>query len=384
MAMLSNPVERGRPSPFLYQGRPGTGSKETMATCSGSVSIALAVLVAIGCSGGQSSSRTGGSTGQGSGGTPATGGATGGTAQGTGGSSTGGAPGTGGTLPGTGGAAAGGSGGTAGSGTAGAGGAAGAHGSGGGAAGSAGRAGSGGGGGAGCPGLVCEDFESGAIDAQKWQTLTSGGTAAVQTQQVAHGTYALHLHGLGSGSDDWAMLVVKNVPAGLKGTTTFGRMNVYWGAEAAVSLHSQFPFAGSNGPGSTTGPAPFPKLRYLEVGSYFGGWQLGMDLLDVSDSVERVSHPNGKWPTNKWFCMEWEFEDQPDRITLWVNGTQIGTMDGTNAGSNGSLYQDKSSGIIGSFDTFGIGFHDWHPAKAFDVYYDDIVLDAKRIGCPAP
>ncbi len=254
----------------------------------------------------------------------------------------------------------------------------------GGAAGSAGRAGSSGGGGAGCPGLVCEDFESGAIDAQKWQTLTSGGTAAVQTQQVAHGTYALHLHGLGSGSDDWAMLVVKNVPAGLKGTTTFGRMNVYWGAEAAVSLHAQFPFAGSNGTGSTTGPAPFPKLRYLEVGSYFGGWQLGMDLLDVSDSVERVSHPSGKWPTNKWFCMEWEFEDQPDRITLWVNGTEVGTMDSTNAGSNGSLYQDKSSGIIGSFDTFGIGFHDWHPAKAFDVYYDDIVLDAKRIGCPAP
>jgi hypothetical protein len=36
------------------------------------------------------------------------------------------------------------------------------------------------------------------------------------------------------------------------------------------------------------------------------------------------------------------------------------------------------------FDTFGIGFHDWHPAKAFDVYYDDVVLDVKRIGCPAP
>jgi hypothetical protein len=36
------------------------------------------------------------------------------------------------------------------------------------------------------------------------------------------------------------------------------------------------------------------------------------------------------------------------------------------------------------FDTLGIGFHDWHPAKALDVYYDDVVLDTKRIGCPAP
>ncbi len=67
-----------------------------------------------------------------------------------------------------------------------------------------------------------------------------------------------------------------------------------------------------------------------------------------------------------------------------MNGTEVGTLDSTNAGSNGRCIKVKSSGIIGSFDTFGIGFHDWHPAKAFDVYYDDVVLDAKRIGCPAP
>jgi len=26
-------------------------------------------------------------------------------------------------------------------------------------------------------------------------------------------------------------------------------------------------------------------------------------------------------------------------------------------------------------------FHDWHPQKAFDMYYDDVVLDMKRPGC---
>ena len=367
------------------------------------LSVSLALL---GCGASQPTSvpaGTGGAAGSAAGGR-----ATGG--QGAAGGAAGAAsPGTGGIVTGAGGAGAmagsgpAGSSGSAGSGgsagSAGSGGAAGTHGSGGGGAGGA-RGGAGGnaggnagggaagaagiGGTAGCPGLICEDFESGAIDPQKWDTLTSGGTATVQTQQVAHGTHALHLHGLASGSDDWAILVAKNVPAGLKGNTTFGRMNVYWGAEAAVSLHMQFPFAGSNGTGTNTGgPAPFPKLRYLEVGSYFGGWQLGMDLLDVSPTVEVVSHPTGNWPTNKWFCMEWEFQDQPDRITLWVNGTEVGTMDSTNAGSNGTLYQGKNAGIIGGFDTFGVGFHDWHPAKAFDVYYDDVVLDAKRIGCPA-
>ncbi len=31
---------------------------------------------------------------------------------------------------------------------------------------------------------------------------------------------------------------------------------------------------------------------------------------------------------------------------------------------------------------FGFGFYDWHPGNfPFDVYYDDIVLDTKRVGC---
>ena len=150
------------------------------------------------------------------------------------------------------------------------------------------------------------------------------------------------------------------------------------------------PFAGHNGTGTANGPAPYPKLRRLELGTYFGGWQLGMDLHDVSPLLEDVSHPNGKWPTNKWFCLEWEFEDQPDRITVWVDGTKIGTFDNTNATSpsgngaqNGQLYMGTSSGLIGGFDLFYIGFHDWHPSKVFDLYYDDVVLDAKKVGCPA-
>ena len=247
------------------------------------------------------------------------------------------------------------------------------------------------GGAARCPGLLCEDFESGSIDPAKWDTSSKGGTLAVQTQQVAHGKYALHLQGLGSGSDDWATLFAKNAPAALKSATTFGRASMYFSAAVSASLHIQFSFAGSNGTGSGTGPAPLTKLRYLEVGSYNGQWQLSMDIHDVAPTIEHSAYAGTNIPTNQWVCVEWELEDQPERITLWVGGTQAGVFDnmhinyssnGTKSG--GTLYQGKNSGIIGVFDTFGIGFHDWHPAKAFDVYYDDVVLDTKRIGCPAP
>jgi hypothetical protein len=263
----------------------------------------------------------------------------------------------------------------------------------GGAAGQAGgndSSGSGAGGTASCPGLVCEDFESGSIDPAKWDTSSKGGTLAVQTQQVAHGKYALHLQGLGTGSDDWATLFAKNAPVALNAGTTFGRASMYFSASVSASLHIQFPFAGSNGTGSGTGPAPVEKLRYLEVGSYNGQWQLSMDIHDVSPNIEHSAYAGANIPTGKWVCIEWELEDQPERITLWVGGNQVGVFDnmhinyssnGTKSG--GTLYQGKNSGLIGVFDTFGIGFHDWHPTKAFDVYYDDVVFDAKRIGCPA-
>jgi hypothetical protein len=30
---------------------------------------------------------------------------------------------------------------------------------------------------------------------------------------------------------------------------------------------------------------------------------------------------------------------------------------------------------------FGFGFYDWHPKNAFDLYYDDLVLDVERVAC---
>lgn len=366
----------------------------------------------------QDASGTGGTGSGGSGGAHASGGAVGTTGSGgaSDGSGSGGAPtgsggnGSGGAVTATGGRGESGSGGTPGHGGASASGGASSSGgmtgtmtggtSGGATGGAGGRAtgdgghgggpGNGAGGTSGCSGLICEDFESGSIDASKWDTVASGGTLAVQTQQVAHGKYAARLHGLASGSDDWALLVAKNAPAALGGATTFGRAYVYFPAEVTSSIHVQFAFAGKNGTGSGTGPAPFTKLHYLEIGSYSGAWQQGFDLLDLSPTVEEVSYSKNHVPTNKWVCVEWQLNDAPDTVTVWVAGAQVATFDNTNVGyaspgpipkSGGALWNGTSSNLVGGFDMFGFGFHDWHPQKAFDLYYDDVVLDMKRPGC---
>jgi hypothetical protein len=241
----------------------------------------------------------------------------------------------------------------------------------------------------GCAGLLCEDFESGKIDPGKWDTQISGGTMTVQQQIVAHGKYAMQVHGA-SGPSDWAQLVAKNVPPELKGTTTFGRVYFYITPKPLTSGHTEMIFAGNMGTGTANGPAPFPKLRYMEVSNINGGWQLSFDLLDVGPLVEEVAYPKGQVPTTLWVCLEWEFQDSPDHITMWTDGTQIGVFDNTDVAyaSPGPipkpgtpLYNGKGSDIVGGFDTFGFGFHDWHPQKPFDLYYDDLVLSTTRVGC---
>ncbi len=242
--------------------------------------------------------------------------------------------------------------------------------------------------GSGCSGLFCEDFEQGQIDTTKWDLLTgAGGTLMVQQQTVAHGKYALQVHGV-AGPSDYGLIVTKKAPASLQGAH-YGRAYFFITPKPLTSGHTQMVFAGMNGTGAANGPGPLPKLRYLEVANINGGWQIGFDLLDIAPLVEEVAYPAGspQVPVVSWTCLEWQFNDQPDSINLWVDGKAIGTFDDQHVSYPSGhppgtpLYNGKSSGLIGGFNLFGFGFHDWHPNKPFDIFYDDIVLDVRRVGC---
>jgi hypothetical protein len=75
-------------------------------------------------------------------------------------------------------------------------------------------------------------------------------------------------------------------------------------------------------------------------------------------------------------------------MNIWGDGVLIGTMDPEHvdypAGhvSGTPIFNNMTSGLVGGFTDFGFGFYDWHPGGFdFDLYYDDIVLDTKRVGC---
>jgi hypothetical protein len=238
----------------------------------------------------------------------------------------------------------------------------------------------------GCPGLFCEDFESGALDPAKWG-VTAGvnhadvaaPTDVVQTGVVAHGKYAAHFHGKGDAPNDNAFLSTRALPAALA-THNFGRAYVYL-TPKPTSGHMAMVVAGTDVYAST------PKLRDFEVANINDGWQIGYDSLGLTPSGEEVAYPPGQMPSGKWICLEWEFNDAPDQITLWLEGTELGTFDDQHVNypsghvPGAPIFDGKSTGLVGGFTTYGFGYYDWHPHADFDIYFDDIVLDIKRVGC---
>ena len=270
---------------------------------------------------------------------------------------------------------------------------------------SAGAAGSSNGGAAGasnesaCAGLFCEDFELGAgqLDPAKWDIQKgAGGTEVIQQQQVAHGKYALYVHGSGA-RGDFASILTKNAPMALRGAgPVFGRTYLY--AAANLPSHIQLGFAGTtrdpNVPPSIMTLEKGINFNYMEFAEFSGSWQLGFDLFAPAPNiakgfVEEASYPpaRDKYPVATWSCIEWEFGDDPDMMVLWVNGKQMAQLDvqhidfTTATRTPGSVLNGNNSNIIGGFDFFGFGFHSWGASAAVDRYYDDIVLDTKRVNC---
>ena len=103
-------------------------------------------------------------------------------------------------------------------------------------------------------------------------------------------------------------------------------------------------------------------------------WQLTyVDL--VPPTTGEDYHAGGTVPVGRWICLEWEFNDTPDTAAVFVDGAQ-------DFAQNSFTFGGATTGLVGGFAAFGFGYYAWHPATyAFDVYYDDIVLDTKRVGC---
>jgi hypothetical protein len=122
------------------------------------------------------------------------------------------------------------------------------------------------------------------------------------------------------------------------------------------------------------GTPGFPRNKFQEIATTGGRWQLTyVDLRPNGDKEDY--HSGGTMPLDRWFCLEWEFNDHPNRVAIWIDGKPIFETGFVRKGT------DIISDLVGGFDEFAFGFRLWGAApEAFDVFYDDIAFDVKPIG----
>ena len=211
--------------------------------------------------------------------------------------------------------------------------------------------------------MFSEDFESGKLSTNIWsQTITGGNRIAVQSEKAAHGKYALRVSCPATTSNTSAFISAQHLPDALR-QHFFGRAYMFV-TPRPPNRHTVFITAGTPG---------FPR-KYEEVATVRGLWQLTYVDWRASGIMEDY-HSGGSVPLDRWFCLEWEFNDHPNHATVWVDGKP----------AYETAFIHKTTGatndLVGGFDEFAFGFRLWAGAtNAFDVYYDDIALDTKRIG----
>jgi|GEM_PF-2899182 len=213
--------------------------------------------------------------------------------------------------------------------------------------------------------LFSEDFESGKLDSLVWSSnITGANQIQVESNQVAHGKYALMVQCPAPSQRRWAFISMKNLPVALR-SHYFGRVYMLI-SPSPPARHTILIMGGTGG---------FPRNTFEEVATTNGQWQLTYVDLQPNGDHEDYHIGGGAIPLGRWFCLEWEFNDHPNHARVWVDGKFTYETDFT------SKAHGTNTDLIGGFTDFAVGFRLWGAApRAFDVYFDDIALDTKRIG----
>jgi hypothetical protein len=213
--------------------------------------------------------------------------------------------------------------------------------------------------------------------------VTGASTIAVEPQDGAHGKYALHVHYPAMARGSYAFVVSPHVPDSLR-THLFGRVYMKVVGEVGPT-HNALMFTG--------GPS-WPASKFYEIGTRgipnpaTPTWMPSFQENKSGPGQGRgeiTYHSDGAVPIGKWFLLEWEVNDDPASVTLWIEGQKVVTTFNNEKIDTVKFEWPKGSGtvngLIGGFQEAGFGARVWGaPASGFDIYYDDIALGATRIG----
>jgi hypothetical protein len=234
--------------------------------------------------------------------------------------------------------------------------------------------------------VLTEDFESGKIDSSVWDTRQKGGeTIAVEAADGAHGKFALHVHYPENERGAYAFIVATHLPDSVR-SHFFGRAYMKISPSAPPKSHAPLIFTGEPG---------WPLSKFQEIGMSNGDWMPSFQENKSTGPArgEDTHRSSTEPPADKWFLLEWEFNDNPTTITIWVDGQVVSNkVNGQDVTvvpliwpkpkpTDVTPVESKTSNLTGGYQEWGFGNRVWQvPAPAMDVYYDDIAISTTRIG----
>jgi hypothetical protein len=227
---------------------------------------------------------------------------------------------------------------------------------------------------------LCEDFESGSLDASTW-TVLGANKPAIGTEQAARGSHALHLKVSGGGLS--AIREAKTFPAAKN--SYYGRAFVYFTSLPQVTSgfnYSHWTIIGA------TGSQVSGEIR---VGGQLQGganhWGVGTDSGSApggtGDWTNSDRDPSAKpeaVPTAQWLCIEWLHDGEHNETRFWWDGVEhpsLHTEASTPHGGNSSVPY-----VLPKFQQVWLGWQEYQSSsQTFELWLDEIAIDGARIGC---
>lgn len=225
---------------------------------------------------------------------------------------------------------------------------------------------------------LCEDFESGALDAKLWGQHASGGaTLSVDGAHTHAGAFALHVK-LMAGKQSTAQ-ITDGVTFPAKNNTFYTRAWIYLDpdlpADNMGGFHMAFLLAtGNNDLGfveAALGAAG--DKQYLGYSEYYGA---GPDVHAHGPTfTEFGPRSNLRITPRTWICLE--LLQGGDATTthrrVWINDTELPEQK-----------NDFSDRKPPAFSLMSIGVLQYHVTPILtDVWFDDVRVSGARIGCGA-
>lgn len=231
--------------------------------------------------------------------------------------------------------------------------------------------------------LLCDGFESTAIDTERWKIEKWGDSNVVEVTEefAARGAKSVHFHAVSGAS---AAYIKTTAIFPVADNTYYGRMFLRvksYATQVDYAHWTVIEAAGKLQPSDTQETAIRVGGQYSSGKNY---WGVGTDHGPTGDWTNNDNDPTGAPvppPTNTWTCLEWLHSGADDTTKLFIDGIE-----------HPSLATDKrvihyggdqtADYLMPEFSSVAVGWWQYQAApESFDVWVDEVALDDERIGC---